>query len=345
MPFTALALVASALALGVPAPVRGAPVSVGGMLGITLGVTLSEAKGACPDACPLRFAQGDSQGDSPPDSAGVARMLQVNGETRRYFLYLPAAWRRGTPAPLVLVFHGGGGRASGIAPHTGFSRLADREAFVVAYPEGIGGRWNDGRGLASAAHDDVGFVRVLVDSLTAELGIDRRRVYATGISNGAMFAYRLACDLPGTFAAVAPVAGAMPAALADGCAHTTPVSVLAFQGTADPLVPYAGGGVARRRGQVLPAERSIAFWAAVAGCSPDPATAEQPDRVRDGTRLRLTSYRGCRDGRAVELYTIEGGGHTWPGGPAAGRRVGRVSREIDATETIWKFFAAHGRPE
>lgn len=278
------------------------------------------------------------------DSAGHPRSLQVNGETRRYFLYLPSSWHRDRPAALVLVFHGGGGRASGIAPHTGFSRLADREGFVVAYPEGVGGRWNDGRGLPGAAHDDVGFVRVLVDSLEVELGVDPRRVYATGISNGAMFSHRLACDLPGTFAAIAPVAGALPAALADGCAHTTPVSVLAFQGTADRLMPYGGGGVAWRRGQVLPAERSIAFWATVAGCAPNPSTTAEPDRVRDGTRVRLTSYAGCRDGRAVELYTIEGGGHTWPGGPAAGRRVGRVTREIDATRTIWSFFAAHARP-
>src|SRR5690242_9469231 len=219
---------------------------------------------------------GIRSGAARGDSAGQPRSLQVNGEPRRYFLYIPSSWHRDRPAALVLVFHGGGGRASGIAPHTGFSRLADREGFVVAYPEGLAGRWNDGRGLAAATHDDVGFVRVLVDSLEAELGVDPRRVYATGISNGAMFSYRLACDLPGTFAAVAPVAGAMPAALADGCAHTAPVSVLAFQGTADPLMPYGGGGVAPRRGQVLPAERSIAFWATVAGCSPDPSTTAQP---------------------------------------------------------------------
>jgi polyhydroxybutyrate depolymerase len=314
MPFMQLALAAAALGVGTTA----------------LGSDVSGA--AAPTG-------------SAADSAGTPRTVQVNGEARRYFLYLPATWRRDAAAPLVLVFHGGGGQASGIAPHTGFSRLADHEGFVVAYPEGIGGRWNDGRGLASAAHDDVAFVRVLIDSLEAELGIDRRRVYATGISNGAMFTYRLACDLPGTLAAIAPVSGAMPAALTERCARTTPVSVLAFQGTADPLMPYTGGGVARRRGQVLPAERSVAFWATVAGCAPGPTTTEEPDRMRDGTRLRLTSYTGCRAGRAVGLYTIEGGGHTWPGGPRAGRRVGRVSREIDATAEIWKFFAAHERPE
>jgi polyhydroxybutyrate depolymerase len=280
---------------------------------------------------------------SAPAPAGEPRTLQTGGVTRRYILYLPSTWHRGRPAPLVLVFHSGGGRASGIAPHTGFSRLAEREGFVVAYPQGLNGRWNDGRGYA-ATHDDVGFVRALLDTLERELSIDPRRVYATGISNGAMFAYRLACDLPGVFAAVAPVAGAMPADLAPACAHTQPMSVLAFQGTADPLMPYAGGGVARRRGRVLSAERSIAFWATTSGCAAAPVTTEEPDRVTDGTRVRRTVYGACREGRAVELYTIEGGGHTWPGGPPVGGAVGRVTREVDGTAVIWAFFAEHPKP-
>ena len=277
--------------------------------------------------------------------AGEPHTLQVNGEIRRYFLYVPAGVHAGPPAPLVLVFHGGGGQATGIAPHTGFSRLAEREGVVVAYPQGLNGRWNDGRGFAAATHDDVGFVRALLDTLGREVGVDPRRVYATGISNGAMFAYRLACDLPGTLAAVAPVAGAMPADLAPACERTAPLSVIAFQGTADPLMPYGGGGVAQRRGRVLSAERSIAFWGTAAGCSGTPTTTDEPDRAADGTRVRRTVLGGCRAGREVELYTIEGGGHTWPGGPAAASRVGRVSRELDATQMIWEFFAKHPRPE
>jgi polyhydroxybutyrate depolymerase len=275
-------------------------------------------------------------------AAGEPRTLLVNGEGRRYYLHLPPGWRRDHPAPLVLVFHAGGGRARDIAPHTGFSRLADREGFVVVYPQGLRGRWNDGRGFPTATHDDVGFVRALLDTLGRELSIDPRRVYATGISNGAMFAYRLACDLPGTFAAVAPVAGALPAELAPGCAHAAPVSVIAFQGTADPLMPYLGGGAGQRR--VFSAERSLGFWATLAGCTGTPVTTDEPDRIPDGTRVRHTTFLGCREGRSVELYTIESGGHTWPGGPEAGRRVGRVTREIDATELIWTFFAEHVKP-
>jgi polyhydroxybutyrate depolymerase len=278
------------------------------------------------------------------DLAGEPRTLQVNGESRRYFLYMPELARARRPAPLVLVFHGGSGQASGIAPHTGFSRLADREGFVVAYPQGINGRWNDGRGLAAATHDDVGFVRALLDTLGRELGTDPRRVYATGISNGAMFAYRLACDLPGAFAAIAPVAGAMPADLTHACGRGAAPSVIAFQGTADPLMPYGGGGVARRRGQVLSAQQSIAFWGTMAGCDGEVTVMDPEDRVVDGTRVQRTMFGECLQGRDVELYTIEGGGHTWPGGPPT-RHVGRVSRELDGTRVIWEFFARHPKAE
>jgi polyhydroxybutyrate depolymerase len=234
--------------------------------------------------------------------AGDPRSLVINGDSRRYYLHLPPGWRRDHPAPLVLVFHAGGGRARDIAPHTGFSRVADREGFVVAYPQGLRGRWNDGRGFPTATHDDVGFVRALLDTLGRELAIDPKRVYATGISNGAMFAYRLACDLSGSFAAVAPVAGAFPAELAPGCSHAAPVSVLAFQGTTDPLMPYLGGGGGQRR--VLSADRSVGFWATLAGCTGTPVTTDEPDRVADGTRVRHTTFLGCQEGRAVELYTI-----------------------------------------
>jgi len=273
---------------------------------------------------------------------GGARTLRVSGVERSYFLVVPSSYRAGTPVPLVLVFHGAGGRGRRMVPHTGFGRLAEREGFVAVFPDGLGRRWNDGRGVA-AGHDDVGFVRALLDTLGRELSLDSTRVYATGISNGAMFSYRLACDLPGVFAAIAPVAGAMPSGLTEGCATTKAVSVLAMQGTADPLLPYRGG-MAGGRGSVLSAAESIAFWARVDGCATTPARAASIDRVRDGTRAELTTYSGCRDGVGVALYTIDGGGHTWPGGPAVGRAVGRVSRELDATAAVWEFFARHRRP-
>lgn len=268
------------------------------------------------------------------------RILELGGNRRSYLLFVPSTRPAGHPLPLVLVFHGAGGRGAGMARHTGFSRLAERYGFAVVYPDGVSRRWNDGRGIGGA-QDDVAFVRALLDSLGGELGLDPRRIYATGISNGAMFAYRLACDLPGVLAAVAPVAGAMPAALLPRCGAAAPVAVAAFQGTADPFVPYEGGGVAGRRGAVLSAAASAEFWMRVNGCTGPPTSVPPSDSVTDGTRVRRESWDGCRSARPVVLYTIEGGGHTWPGGPPAGRRVGRSSREIDATAAIWDFFQHH----
>jgi polyhydroxybutyrate depolymerase len=267
------------------------------------------------------------------------RSLEVAGVRRSYLVYVPATYQAGQPIPLVLVFHPAGGSGEGMARHTRFTELAEREGFVVVYPDGIGGRWNDGRRPSS--RDDVGFVRALLDTLRRELAVDSSRVYATGISNGAMLSYRLACDLPGVFAAIAPVAGALPVTLAERCVPAMPLSVAALQGTADPILPYAGGG--SPPAAVLPAERSVAFWAEATGCAPATPDIEVSDSVTDGTRVRRISYPSCSGHRAVLLYAIEGGGHTWPGGPAGSRRVGRVSRELDATSVIWDFFRHHPR--
>jgi polyhydroxybutyrate depolymerase len=212
----------------------------------------------------------------------------------------------------------------------------------VVYPEGVERRWNDGR-RAGAGQDDVEFIRILLDSLGHELPVDPKRIYAAGISNGAGLAYRLACDLPGVFAAIAPVAGAPAVAIEERCAATRPVSVISFQGTRDRLMSYEGGKVSRR-GQGLSAQRSAALLAQVNGCSPPPVVTAEPDTVKDGTRVRRSAYGGCREGREVVLYTIEGGGHTWPGGPPVGRLVGRVSRDLDATRTMLDFFDRHSQP-
>jgi polyhydroxybutyrate depolymerase len=277
--------------------------------------------------------------------ANLARSIRVGGISRSYLLHVPPSLDRSRPAALVLVLHGAGGRGAGFAGHTGFSQLADEQGFIAVYPDGFRRRWNDGRS-SGPSQDDVGFIRSLLDSLKTELAIDTRRIYATGISNGAMFSYRLACDLPGVFAAIAPVAGALPAELAPRCSQAEPVAIAAFQGTADRFVSYAGGAVARQRGRVLSAEETMAFWAGVDGCSLNAMTALEPDRAMgDGTRVRRSEYPGCMHGRELVLYTIEGGGHTWPGGPSVARLVvGRVSRDIDATSTIWDFFQRHPKP-
>jgi polyhydroxybutyrate depolymerase len=266
------------------------------------------------------------------------RTIDVEGVRRSYLLHLPAS--RQEPMPLLLVFHGGGGTASNIAEHTGLSPAATPRGYAVVYPDGVGGHWSDGRATRAGA-DDVGFVRVLLDSLRRELPLDSRRIFATGISNGAGMAFRLACDLPGVFAAIAPVAGGLPTELENRCAAAPPISLVMFQGTLDRLMPYDGGDLSQRRGRVLPATTTATVFARLDGCAGEPEVAAEPDTVTDGTRVRRATYAGCREGHAVVLYTIEGGGHTWPGGPPVGHAVGRVTRDLDATRVMLDFFDRH----
>ncbi len=287
-------------------------------------------------------AQSTPASEAASRHSETRHLHQVSGTERSYLLALPPSRPAGEPVPLLLVFHGAGGRAASMAEHTGLTRPALQRGYAVVYADGLRRRWNDGRSV-NAGTDDVAFVRLLIDSLTRALPVDPKRIYATGISNGAGLAYRLACDLPGTFAAIAPVAGAPAAALEPQCAATQPVSLVAFQGTADRLIPYEGGNAVVRRGLVLSATRSAALFAQVGACATPPSTSALPDTATDGTRVRRTGYTGCRDGGEVVLYTIEGGGHTWPGGPPVGRLVGRVSRDIDATRTMLDFFDAHPR--
>jgi polyhydroxybutyrate depolymerase len=187
--------------------------------------------------------------------------------------------------------------------------------------------------------NDVDFVRSMLDTLTRELPVDPGRIYAAGISNGAMFAHRLGCELPGTFAAIAAVAGGMPLAIAERCADGPPLSFIAFNGTADRLVPFDGGGA------LMAATPSAAHWAAADGCDATPVSALEPDRApSDGTRVRRWSWTGCAGGTAVTLYAVNGGGHSWPGGYQPRLRIlGRTTRDLSATRTIAAFFLAHPR--
>lgn len=285
--------------------------------------------------------------------------LVHDGQERRFHLHVPPDFDPGRdrPWPLVLALHGGGGRGVGFDRNTSdgtFLAQADRLGFVVALPEGVDKGWNDGRTDAAVAsrtrHDDVGFLQVLIDTLIASHGVDPGRVYATGISNGGIMSFRLACELSERVAAIAAVTASMPLHLS-ACAPSRPVSVLVINGSEDPLVPYEGGAIrlrffgsgARSRGEVISTDASIAFWVERNGCSAAArVTALEDGDPDDGTRVVVERYQGCAGGSEVALYRVEGGGHTWPGGRQylPERLVGRVSRDVDASRIILEFFAA-----
>lgn len=285
--------------------------------------------------------------------------LHHDGFKRTYLFYVPHSLPVGhRPAPLLLVLHGGGGKAQGMLRLTyeRFDELAERDGWIVVYPDGLQKQWNDGRYEAipgpnrERETDDVGFLVGLIDRFVREEGADPHRVYVTGISNGGLLCHRLACEWPGKIAAVAPVAASLSVGLSRACAHPLPVPMLWINGDEDPIMPYEGGEITvlwMRRGRILPVESAARQWALWNGCgTATPSVVSLPDRdPGDGTTVTRTTYGEAGSGREVILYTVHGGGHTWPQGlPYLGERVvGRVSREFNACDVIWEFFSKQHR--
>ncbi len=274
-------------------------------------------------------------------AAPVSETLKSGGDLRNYWLVSPEGIDRAKPAPLLLVLHGSAGSGEDMMKVTqrGFERLADKEKFVLVYPDALERRWNDQGGMV----DDVGFLLTIVDKLVADGLVDKTRVYVTGISNGGMMAQRLACEQADRIAGIATVAGGLPEPLQATCKPTRPLPVLVIHGTEDPIVPWAGGAVAGFEdfGKVLSARETAKFWAANNRCGDGGVIATEPDRdPKDGTRVKMEVFASCPAGAAVKLAAIEGGGHTWPGGYQylPERFIGKTSQDVDANTLIWNFF-------
>jgi len=274
--------------------------------------------------------------------------IVYQGRKRSFLLHIPEKVREKKGAPLVLVLHGGGGTPEAVARLTGFSKLADKEGFIVVYPEAVNRHWNDGRDVKRfLSHreniDDVGFIARLIDTLIRKLEVDSTRVYAVGMSNGGMMCQRLGCELSSKLAAFASVGASLPENLT-GQKPVMPISVLMINGTADPIVPFNGGGVGlhAKRGRVVSVPKAIEFWVKANGCDSQPhaATLVKSDT---GLAVHKTVYRAGQSGIEVVLITVEGGGHTWPGGKERPRHFGRLTDAVNATEIIGEFFLRHRR--
>ncbi|HEU5357736.1 MAG TPA: PHB depolymerase family esterase [Gemmatimonadales bacterium] len=270
--------------------------------------------------------------------------LRSGGLERSYLLHAPA----GSGArPLVVLLHGRLGTGAGMAKMTHFDAVADRAGILVAYPDGWRRSWNDGR-PGTPAHrrqvDDVSFILAMIDDIGRRMPVDPRRVYVAGMSNGGFMTERLACEAGERFAAVAVDVATLSDSLASTCRLPRPVPAIFFHGTADPLVPY-GGGRMGDRGSGLSVDETVATWARWNGCAPSPVMESLPDTAREGIQVTRRTWPRCRDGADVVAYKFDGGGHAWPGGtqylPA--RFVGRVSRNVDASEEIGRFFERHIR--
>lgn len=282
--------------------------------------------------------------------------IQVDRRDRPYILHVPPAGNTSAALPAVFMFHGGGGTARLAADMTQWSQKAEQVGFFVVYPEAVRpdlrrpatflrnpAFWNVGSGIGQGERenvDDVGFVRALLDCLSQRFAIDSRRIYATGFSNGAALAFRVAMELSDRFAAIGPVSG-YPWRQHPKPQH--PVSTIYITGTKDPMNPLDGSVIDSPWGPVrqhLPLERAIRRWASRVGCPPEPRVLHDRDGIR---RVR---YGPGEQGTEVDFCTIEGAGHAWPGGPSvlAERLAGKPTDQLDATDVIWEFFERHPKP-
>ena len=275
------------------------------------------------------------------------RSLAVGGRKRTYHVHVPPQHHPQKPAPVVLALHGATMTGPLMAWFSGLNEKADEAGFLAVYPNGTGPRlsysWNGGNCCGYAFQnrvDDVAFIRAVLDDLAQTFQVDARRVYATGMSNGAIMAYRLASELSDRIAAIAPVSGTMGT---ERCEPKRPVPVIHFHGTDDDLVPFRGGkGRNSLSGtDFYSVDHSIRAWAKANGCNEEPTLEELPDRAKDGTSVTRKTYGGGKDGAEVVLVVIEGGGHTWPGRGPALKVLGKATRNVSANELMWEFFEKH----
>lgn len=278
------------------------------------------------------------------------RSLVVAGRERSYLVHVPRAYDAGQPAAVVLAFHGGGSNAAQMVRFCGLDEKSEKAGFLAVFPNGTGRTemfltWNAGNCCGHAWHekvDDVEFVRHLLDDLGQVARIDADRVYATGMSNGGMMAYRLANELSDRIAAIAPVGGPMGT---KECHPQRPVPVMHFHGLDDKFAPFHGGRGERSLSQTEfhSVAHSIDCWVRANGCRPDPEVVEEPVRIDDGTRVTRKTWGGGRNGSEVVLLEIAGAGHTWPGRQPPLLFLGKSTRNIAANDVMWDFFERYPR--
>lgn len=291
---------------------------------------------------PLDYGPGD-----------YGRRIQFQGLTRFYKFHVPSSYRKDRPMPVVLVFHGGAGYPGAVRYQTDFDKVADKENFLAVFPAGHHRiwkdrllHWNDGRtpkhDPSFSNVDDVGFVAALLDDLSHFFRVDDDRVYATGLSNGSLMTYRLACELSDRIAAIAPVAG-QRAVGEYGQKPPRAISVMYFHGKKDNWAKYDGGPPPASffKEDLKPVLETIQTWISHDGCPTQPAETQ-----RIGKAL-IARYGPGNHGTEVVLVTLQDGGHTWPGGKMCLSEkllgIGPINQDISAMQMMWEFFKKHSK--
>jgi polyhydroxybutyrate depolymerase len=302
-----------------PAPIAGAPAGAGGQpanvppppradAGVQAGPTQAQdaataapvdaQAGAPADAAPVTPPQRCTAESSLP-AGDSAHMLEHGGRARRYLVHVPSSLEPRVPVPLVLDFHGNGSSASQEAGGSGWLEKADAEGFIAVHPDGVGRGWNVGNCCGEAFSgnvDDVGFARAIVAAISSAACVDPRRVYATGISNGAGLAHRLACEAADVFAAIAAASADL---VTDPCTPSRPISELSVRGLRDTLVAYEGGNTGSTGWYSPGAKMTFELWKAIDQCT----------GAVDTTREHCETYASCADGVEVTLCSLPNTGH------------------------------------
>jgi polyhydroxybutyrate depolymerase len=287
---------------------------------------------------------------APPETTGsfLVNTGVIDGKSRSFVLYIPRDLRPG--APLLFMFHGGGGDGPMAREGTGheFDLLADRNGFIVAYPDGIDRSWTGCRQVQNRVADrrnidDVKFVDAIIAQEVARHGIDPKRVFATGHSMGAALSYRLALERPKAIAAIAAISSNLPAPDNMDCKPANVgIPVMIINGTADPVSPYNGGSNSRgtSRGRTLSTDATVQYFVGLNGLSGPPTVERLPhQKPSDRTWVERLTW-SAPEKPPVILYTVHGGGHVVPQPyyryPSS---VGAMTEDLDAPAVIWDFFS------
>ncbi len=275
--------------------------------------------------------------DPTPGTATFSETISYQGLARTYIVVRPDPVISNAPALILMHAHG-------ITPQTMANlaragRLAHDYGVWVYLPQGENGKWNEDPSSSSTV-DDVGFISKLIDDAISRDKIDQKRVYAAGYSAGGFMAERLACQLSNRIVGFVAIAATLRSSLATAAqctpAHAMPVAFM--DGTSDVVVPYKGEPT------VQSAAAATAFWAVKNSCAATlTTTTTLPQQVKDGTTVAVTTFTQCPAAMATSLYTINGGGHTWPGSPYSvyTAYLGKTTQNLDATIELWKFLTPY----
>lgn len=278
----------------------------------------------------------------------VPDSLDHQGFQRQYIVHLPPNYTGAAPTPVVIVLHGGSGNMQSAQGFTEMNMVSNQNDFLAVYPQGYGlappgFSWADGRGTTAdmANIDDVGFMLKLIDSLGAAYNVDTSRVYVCGFSNGGFMTQRLACEIPGKFAAIGGLGCSLDTNLIQTCTPLQSVPMAYFFGTSDPEVPYAGGSMNNPAvTPVVPVDTAIQFWVENNQCLTVEPVVNFPNTVlSDSSTAELYVYTDCDCDADVYFYKIINGGHTWPGVPISQfPQLGNTNEDIHASFQLWDFF-------